>query len=150
MLKEGGTAPAFQLPSDAGETVSLKDFLGRRVVLYFYPKDDTPGCTLEAQAFRDAMAAFRKRDTVVLGVSRDSVESHARFRKKHGLPFTLLSDADGKVCRAYGVWKEKTLHGKESLGIERTTFLIDEQGKIVRIFPKVKVAGHCEEVLASL
>jgi peroxiredoxin Q/BCP len=150
LLNEGDVAPAFTLESDKGEKVSLKDFKGQKVVLYFYPKDMTPGCTQEACDFRDSIARIKKSDAVVLGVSKDSVASHQKFKAKHDLPFTLLSDPDGKVCELYGVWQEKSLYGRKFMGIVRSTFVIDEKGKISRVFPKVKVKGHVDEILASL
>lgn len=150
MLKEGSKAPAFSLPSDDGRKISLGDFKGRPVVLYFYPKDMTPGCTQEACDFRDHYLKIRSSGAVVLGVSRDPAVSHAAFKMKHALPFPLLSDESGKVCKAYGVWKKKSLYGREFMGIERTTFLIGPDGKIRRIFPKVKVNGHAEAVLQAL
>lgn len=150
MLKEGLKAPAFTLPDSNGKKVSLKDFAGKKVVLYFYPKDNTSGCTKEACDFRDSFPNFKKLKAVVLGVSADSVESHAKFSGKHELPFILLSDVDKKVLEKYGVWKEKSMYGRKFMGIERTTFVIDEKGKIVKIFPKVKVTGHVEEVLKVL
>ena len=150
MIEEGAKAPDFKLQSDTGSTVSLSDFKGRKVILYFYPKDDTPGCTLEAKNFRDGIDAFRKQGAEILGVSRDSVASHARFRQKYELPFTLLSDPDGTVCEAWGVWKEKSMYGKKYMGIERTTFVIDEKGRVEKVFPKVKVEGHCDEVLKAI
>ncbi len=150
MLKAGDRAPAFTLESDSGEKVSLKDFKGQTVVLYFYPKDSTPGCTTEACDFRDSQKALKKNKAVVLGVSKDSVESHRKFKAKQGLNFPLLSDPAGKVCEAYGVWKEKTLYGRKFMGIERTTFVIDPTGKIQKIYPKVKVKGHVEAVIEAL
>jgi peroxiredoxin Q/BCP len=150
LLKVGDVAPAFTLESDEGEKVSLKDFKGQKVVLYFYPKDMTPGCTQEACDFRDSFARIKKSDAIVLGVSKDSVASHQKFKAKHDLPFTLLSDPDGKVCELYGVWQEKSLYGRKFMGIVRSTFVIDEKGKISRVFPKVKVKGHVDEILASL
>ena len=150
MLKEGARAPAFKLPSDSGDAIALKDLAGRRVILYFYPKDDTSGCTLEAKNFRDEIAAFKKKKAVILGVSRDSVASHVKFKAKYELNFPLLSDEDGAVCEKYGVWVEKSMYGRKYMGIERTTFLIDEEGRIAKIFPKVKVDGHCAEVLEAL
>jgi peroxiredoxin Q/BCP len=149
-LNEGDSAPAFTLESDSGEKVSLKDFKGKKVVLYFYPKDMTPGCTQEACDFRDSFARIKKSDGIVLGVSKDSVASHQKFKAKHELPFALLSDIEGEVCGAYGVWQEKSLYGKKFMGIVRSTFVIDERGKIVRAFSKVKVKGHVDEVLAVL
>ena len=149
MLKVGDTAPVFTALDDSGRKVRLQDFRGRQVVLYFYPKDDTPGCTQEACDFRDRHAAFTARGAVVLGVSVDPVASHAKFRTKHGLPFPLLSDEDHRIVEAYGVWKEKSMYGRKFMGIERTTFLIDEKGKIAAIHQKVKVNGHAEALLAQ-
>jgi len=142
----GDQAPDFTLPADGGGTVSLKDLEGRKVVLYFYPKDDTPGCTREACGFRDEMPALARQGVEVVGVSRDSVKRHDGFKAKYGLPFTLASDEDGTVCEAYGVWVEKMNYGRKYMGIERSTFLIDEQGKIARAWRKVKVGGHVDEV----
>lgn len=150
MLKIGQPAPDFALLDDTGASVRLSSFRGKKVVVYFYPKDDTPGCTKEACAFRDGIAGLKARGAVVLGVSADSVESHGKFKTKYRLNFPLLSDVQRAVAHAYGVWKEKSLYGRTFMGIERTTFLIDEQGRITRIFPKVKVEGHGDEVLASL
>jgi peroxiredoxin Q/BCP len=150
MLKEGDKAPAFKLETDEGETVSLKDFAGKNVVLYFYPKDDTPGCTKEACDLRDNWARVKKAKAVVLGVSKDDVDSHRKFKAKYSLPFPLLADVDGKACEAYGVWQEKLNYGKKYMGIVRTTFIIGPEGKIRKIFPKVKVEGHVDEILASL
>ncbi len=150
MLSEGDKAPAFKLASDSGETISLADLKGKTVVLYFYPKDLTPGCTQEACDFRDESAAFKKRKAVILGVSADSVERHGKFRDKLGLKFPLLADEDKKVCKAYGVWQEKSLYGKKFMGIVRTTFVIGPDGKIVKVFPKVKVKDHVAEVLEAL
>jgi len=150
MLKTGDKAPAFTLADDSGKKVSLKDFKGKKVVLYFYPKDLTPGCTVEACDFRDASAALKKKKAVVLGISKDSVSLHGKFRDKHELNFPLLSDEDGKVCEAYGVWQEKSMYGKKYMGIARTTFIIGTTGKIEKIFEKVKVKGHTEEVLGAL
>lgn len=150
ILEEGQPAPDFQLRTDEGKEVRLSDFRGRKVVLYFYPKDDTPGCTKEACAFRDHMGEIQKRGAVVLGVSVDPIESHAKFKKKHGLNFPLLSDPELEVVQAYGVWKEKSTYGKKFMGIERTTFIIDEEGRIARVFRKVRVDGHVDEVLAAL
>ena len=150
MIQVGDRAPAFSLQSDTGEVVSLKNLKGKTVVLYFYPKDMTPGCTTEASDFKTYSAKFKKKDAVILGVSKDSVASHEKFKKKYGLPFPLLSDVDGDACEAYGVWKEKSLYGRKYMGIERTTFVINPQGKIQAIFPKVKVAGHAAQVLGAL
>jgi peroxiredoxin Q/BCP len=149
-LHPGDKAPDFELPDDAGRVVSLGDFRGRKVVLYFYPKDSTPGCTTEACDFRDNLARLGERGAVVLGLSADTVESHRRFKEKQGLNFPLLSDPERRALEAYGVWKEKSLYGRKFMGIERTTVLIDEQGKVEKVFPKVKVQGHVDEVLASL
>lgn len=149
-LNEGDLAPAFTLESDSGEKVSLKDFKGKKVVLYFYPKDMTPGCTQEACDFRDSFARIKKSDAVVIGVSKDSVASHQKFKAKHDLPFILVSDLEGKVCEAYGVWQEKSLYGKKFMGIVRSTFVVDEKGKVLRAFQKVKVNGHVDEVLSVL
>jgi peroxiredoxin Q/BCP len=150
MLKVGDKAPLFTLLDKNNEKISLKDFKGKKVVLYFYPKDMTSGCTQEACDFRDAFPAFNKLKTVVLGISIDSVTSHNKFADKYDLPFTLLSDENKEVVEKYGVWKEKSMYGRKYMGIERTTFLIDEEGKIKNIFPKVKVAGHVEEVIKAL
>lgn len=150
MLKIGDKAPAFTLMDDSGKKVSLKDFKGKKVVLYFYPKDLTPGCTVEACDFRDASPALKKKKAVVLGVSKDPVSLHEKFRDKHELNFPLLSDEDGKVCEAYGVWQEKSMYGKKYMGIARTTFIIGTTGKIEQIFEKVKVKDHAEEVLDLL
>jgi peroxiredoxin Q/BCP len=146
----GEKAPNFSLPSTDGKTVSLSELKGKKVVLYFYPKDDTPGCTKEACSFRDNYSTIRRTGAVLLGVSADSIESHKKFEKKFSLPFPLLSDEAKKVVQAYGVWKEKSLYGRKFMGIERTTFIIDEQGKIAHIFEKVKVDRHTEEVLEKL
>jgi peroxiredoxin Q/BCP len=150
MLKPGTKAPAFTLESDAGREVSLADFKGKKVVLYFYPKDDTPGCTREAEAFREALPKIKRKNAVVLGVSKDSVASHCRFRDKYSLSFPLLSDPEARVTKAYGAWGEKNMYGKKTMGIVRSTVVIDEDGKVARVFPKVRVDGHAEEVLAAL
>jgi peroxiredoxin Q/BCP len=149
-IQVGDKAPDFTLTSDTGEQVSLSDFAGKRVVLYFYPKDQTPGCTAEACDFRDRSAQLEKRGAVVLGVSKDSVASHQRFRDKQQLNFPLLSDPDATVMKAYGAWGEKTMYGKKVTGTIRTTVLIGADGRIERIWPKVKVAGHADEVLEAL
>jgi thioredoxin-dependent peroxiredoxin len=149
-LKVGQKAPDFTVVDDKGEKVKLSDFKGKKVVLYFYPKDDTPGCTKEACAFRDGIAEIKKRGAIVLGVSADSVDSHKKFKNKFDLNFPLLADADKKIIEAYGTWKEKSMYGKKYMGIERTTYVIDEQGKISHIFPKVKVDQHYDEVLQAL
>lgn len=150
MLKVGDKAPAFTLRDDSGKKVSLKDFKGKRVVLYFYPKDLTPGCTVEACDFRDASALIKKKKAVVLGVSKDKVITHQKFKEKHELNFPLLSDEEGKVCQDYGVWQEKSLYGKKYMGIARTTFIIGPTGKVEHVFEKVKVKGHTKEVLELL
>lgn len=149
MPQVGKKAPAFNLPSPNGK-VALKDQKGKNVVLYFYPRDNTPGCTTEACDFRDQAGTFDAADTVVLGVSTDSVASHEKFAAKHELPFTLLSDEDHAICEKYGVWVEKNMYGKKSMGIQRATFLIDKEGKIAAVWPKVKVAGHVTEVAEKL
>jgi len=147
----GKPAPDFTLPSSTGEMVSLKSFKNKKsVVLYFYPKDDTPGCTKEACGFRDLTAEFEKVGAVILGVSNDPVDSHAKFREKFKLPFELLADEDASVSKAYGVYKQKNLYGKKYMGIERTTFIVDRTGRIAQIYPKVKVEGHVADVLAFL
>ncbi len=148
-LTVGDKAPPFTLPSDGGGKVSLKDLKGKAVILYFYPKDDTSGCTAEACAFRDSLPNFSKAKAVVLGVSRDSVPSHDKFKKKYGLTFPLLSDEDGKVTDAYGTWVEKSMYGRKYMGIDRSTFLIDGKGILRGIWRKVKVPGHAEEVLKA-
>lgn len=149
-LKEGQKAPAFTLLDDSGKKVSLKHYAGKPVVLYFYPKDLTSGCTREACDFRDAKPQFARLKAVVLGVSKDPVKLHAKFRDTHSLNFPLLSDESGEVCEAYGVWKEKSMYGRKYMGIERTTVVIDAGGKVAKIFPKVKVPGHVEAVKAAL
>jgi len=149
MLKEGTTAPAFRTKNGDGEDVSLKDFRGQKVVLYFYPKDDTPGCTKEACSFRDAFAKFKKRGIAVLGVSPDSEASHKKFAAKYKLPFTLLADTQRSISEAYNVWGEKKFMGRTYMGVYRTTFLIDEKGKIKKIFEKVKPEEHASEVLEA-
>jgi len=149
-LKVGDTAPDFSLPSGTGETIALKSLRGKQVVLYFYPKDDTPGCTKEACGFRDDIRRMEKANTVVLGVSNDDLPSHQKFSEKYGLPFTLLSDENKAVSKAYGVYKQKSMYGKTYWGIERSTFVIDERGKLKAVFPKVKVEGHVEAVMSVL
>ena len=146
MIAEGDKAPSFSLPADDGTTVTRDSLVGKNVVLYFYPKDDTSGCTKEACDFRDAFPRFGKLDAVVIGVSPDSLESHRKFRKKYDLPFRLLSDEGHKLADTFGVWKEKSLYGRRYMGIERTTVIIDRKGRIARVFPKVKVLGHAAEV----
>lgn len=150
LIEPGKKAPAFTLNDQDGKTHRLSDYAGRPVVLYFYPKDDTPGCTKEACQFRDGLKKLAGRGAVVLGVSADSVESHKRFKEKFRLNFPLLSDPDRRMLTAYGVWKQKSLYGRTFMGVERTTVLIDEAGRIAKVFPRVKVDGHLEEVLAEL
>ncbi len=150
MVKEGDVAPEFTLLSDEGKEVSLRDYRGKKVVLYFYPKDGTPGCTQEAKEFRDLADSFKKENAVVLGISKDSVQSHQKFKAANRLPFTLLSDPEGKVLELYGVWKEKSLYGRTFLGTERTTFLIDEKGVVKKAYRKVKPKGHAEMCLLDL
>ena len=148
-VSEGDKAPAFAMATDGGGTVALKDLKGQAVVLYFYPKDDTPGCTKEACAFRDLMSDFSGTDAAIIGVSKDSVKRHDNFKVKYDLPFTLASDEDGSVCEGYGTWVEKSMYGRKYMGIERSTFLIDGKGVVRKIWRKVKVAGHAEDVLES-
>lgn len=149
-LAIGDKAPELGIPDQDGKKVSLKDLKGKQVVLYFYPKDDTPGCTKEACDFRDAVSSIKKTGAVVLGVSLDGQTSHQKFIKKHGLPFPLLSDEDKTVAKAYGVYKEKNMYGKKYWGIERSTFVLNPDGTVKRIFRKVKVDGHVDEVLDAL
>ena len=149
-LNIGDKAPALTLPDQSGERVSLKDFTGKQVVLYFYPKDDTPGCTKESCDFRDAMVSIRKAGAVILGVSLDDTESHQKFIKKFDLPFPLLSDEEATVSQLYGCYKEKNMYGRKYWGIERSTFVIDQAGKLKTIFRKVKVGSHVDDVLMAL
>jgi peroxiredoxin Q/BCP len=150
MVEEGAPAPDFSLPSDAGETVSLADLRGKPVVLYFYPKDDTPGCTAQACGIRDAWGEFEKAGAVVLGVSPDGEASHAKFKQKYDLPFTLLADVGHELADAYGVWGEKSYAGKTYMGVARSTFVIDADGNLKKIFRNVKPAEHADQVLAAL
>lgn len=150
MIKEGNKAPAFTLPSSTGRSVSLKHFAGKTVILYFYPRDNTPGCTTEAIDFRDAAAELDRKGAVVLGVSRDSIQSHQKFIDKHDLGFLLLSDPEAKVIDKYGAWGEKNNYGKKSLGIIRTTVVIRPDGRVHKVFPKVRVKGHVAQVLETL
>ena len=150
MLEVGMKAPQFTLPDKNGSMVSLSDFLGKKVVLYFYPKDNTPGCTRQACAFALKNKEIENKNAVVIGISKDSVNSHLNFATKHNLPFVLLSDSDLSVIQAYGVWQEKKLYGKVSMGVVRTTFLIDEQGNIQAIMPKVKPDTNADEILTLL
>ena len=149
-LKEGDAAPAISLETEAGEQFTLSSLKGKNVVLYFYPKADTPGCTKESCEFRDTSKRFTKANTVIVGVSPDPTKAQAKFKEKFDLPFVLLADVEHKTCEDYGVWKEKSMYGKKYMGVERTTFVIDPKGKIKKVFPKVKVDGHAEEVLAAI
>jgi thioredoxin-dependent peroxiredoxin len=146
LIAEGDKAPDFSLEADDGSTVTRDSLAGKNVVMYFYPKDDTPGCTQEACDFRDAFPRFGKVNAVVIGVSPDGPDSHRKFKKKFSLPFPLLSDEDHKLAESFGVWKEKSMYGRNYMGIERTTVIIDRNGRVARIFPKVKVPGHALEV----
>ena len=150
MLKEGDLAPDFTLPADDGSEVTLSELRGRKVVLYFYPKDDTPGCTRQACDLRDRWAEFERTGALVFGISPDPVDSHVAFRDKYRLPFRLLADTEHQVAEAYGVWKEKTFMGRKYMGNERTTFIVGEDGRIVKIFPEVKPEEHAEAVLEVL
>ena len=149
-LKIGDQAPEFSLLSDQHQTISLSGFRGKKIILYFYPKDNTPGCTREACNFRDTLKSFRDKNTEIIGVSKDNPEKHQKFKQKYLLPFALLSDEKGDVCEAYGVINKKSLFGRSFLGIERSTFLIDEEGRIRAIWRKVKVNGHSQQVLNEL
>ena len=150
MVAEGKPAPDFELPADSGETVKLSALKGQPVVLYFYPKDDTPGCTTQACGIRDAYGEFERAGAVVLGVSPDDERSHGKFRDKYELPFTLLADTDHEVAERYGVWGEKTYMGRTYMGINRSTFVIDGDGIVTKVFPQVKPATHADDVLAAL
>ena len=150
MLKEGDIAPSFNMPTNKGENVSLSKLKGQKIVFYFYPRDDTPGCTKEACGFRDDLSKYKRAGAVVIGVSRDSVESHEKFVKKFDLNFMLASDKEGDVCEKYDAWRMKNMYGKEYMGIGRSTFLIDTKGKINKIWAKVKVDGHVDEVLKAV
>ncbi|MCD8493976.1 MAG: thioredoxin-dependent thiol peroxidase [Alphaproteobacteria bacterium] len=145
-LAIGDTAPDFILPGDGGNDISLSAYRGRKVVLYFYPKDDTSGCTAQACAFRDQLPDFDGLNASVIGLSKDSVKKHDKFKEKYDLNFPLASDEEGKICESYGVWVEKSMYGRKYMGIERSTFLIDENGKIMALWRKVKVPGHAEEI----
>ena len=149
LLSVGDKAPAFATKDQDGKTVKLSDYKGRKVVLYFYPKDDTPGCTKEACSFRDAWAQLKRRKVAVLGVSVDDEKSHRKFADKFSLPFTLLADTDKSIVESYGTWGEKSMYGRKYMGIERTTLLIDEKGVIKAVWPKVSVVGHIEQVLTA-
>jgi thioredoxin-dependent peroxiredoxin len=150
MVEEGKPAPDFELSDDAGERVKLSSLRGKPVVLYFYPKDDTPGCTTQACGIRDVYADFRDRGAVVLGVSPDDEASHVKFKEKYSLPFTLLADPDHEVAEKYGVWKERNMYGKKSMGIERSTFVIDADGQVAKVMRRVKPDTHAADVLAAL
>jgi peroxiredoxin Q/BCP len=150
MLETGASLPAVNLADDTGTERSTRDFLGRPLVLYFYPKDDTPGCTNEATQFRDLFESFEAKDAAIVGVSRDSVASHQKFKTKYDIPFLLLADAKSELCEAFGVIVEKNMYGKKSMGVARATFLFDKAGKLVLVWPKVKVDGHAEDVLSNL
>lgn len=150
MVEEGKPAPDFELTSDSGETVRLSDLKGRAVVVYFYPRDDTPGCTAQACGIRDNYEAFGERGAVVLGISPDDESSHVKFKQKYGLPFTLLADPDHRVADQYGVWGERSMYGKTYMGIERSTFVIDSEGNVARVLRRVKPDTHAEQVLAAL
>jgi peroxiredoxin Q/BCP len=149
MPQAGQKAPDFTMPTDGGGTVSLKSLKGKKLVLYFYPKDDTPGCTTEAKDFRDLHAEFEAAGIVIIGVSKDDVKKHEKFKTKHCLPFALGSDAEGNVCEAYGTWQEKSMYGRKYMGVQRSTFLIDSNGTIAHVWPKVSVTGHAKEVLEA-
>lgn len=148
--QEGNKAPDFNLPASTGGKIALKDLKGRNIVVYFYPKDDTPGCTVEACGLRDSFKEIEKLGTVILGVSPDSIISHGKFISKFKLPFALLADEDKKMCQDYGVWVEKSMYGKKYMGVARTTFIIDKNGKVARVFEKVKPEGHDQEIIAAL
>lgn len=150
MPAEGSKAPAIELNASVGKKVKLSDFKGKPVVVYFYPKDDTPGCTVEAKGFQAHFADFRKAGAEILGISPDGVESHCKFAKKYGLQFTLLADEDHNVAEKYGVWVEKSMYGKKYMGVQRATFLVDAEGKLARVWPKVKPDGHATEVLEAI
>ncbi len=149
MPSVGDAAPDFALPKNGGGTIALKDLRGKKVVLYFYPKDDTSGCTIEAKDFNERLAAFAEAGAVVIGLSPDSVASHDKFCKKYALSFDLASDESKETLEAYGVWTEKSMYGRKYMGVERTTFLIGGDGRVLKVWPKVKVPGHAEEVLAA-
>jgi peroxiredoxin Q/BCP len=150
MVEEGKPAPDFELKTDSGESVKLSDFRGKPVVLYFYPKDDTPGCTKEACAFRDSFAAFRRRRVEVLGVSTDDAKAHKKFAEKYDLPFRLLADPEQRIVKSYGVWGEKSMYGRKYMGTHRVTYLIDEKGKIAAVWPKVKPDQHARQLLETI
>lgn len=149
-IEVGDFVPELRLQSSSGKELSLRDYRGKKIVLYFYPKDDTPGCTTEACDFRDQLKNYSDLNAVIIGISKDPLSAHEKFIKKYGLPFELLSDTEGKLLEAFGVWKEKSMYGKTFLGVERSTFLIDEDGKIVKEWRKVSVSNHVSEVLESI
>ncbi len=149
-LDIGDKAPDFSLPTDGGGNITLSDFKGQKIIIYFYPKDDTSGCTKEACAFNDNLPDFEKLGVKIIGISKDSPQKHDKFKEKYGLKFTLASDEECKICEKYGTWVEKSMYGRKYMGIERTTFLIDEDGKIKKIWRKVKVKNHVEEVLKNI
>ena len=149
MVKVGDRAPDFTGLTDTGEKIELKDLYGKTVVLFFYPRDNTPGCTIEACGFRDSFAAFKEKDVAILGVSPDSVKSHEKFKARFKLPFTLIADDDHKIAEQYGAWQEKSMYGRKYMGIVRSTFVIDPQGKIAEVYEKVKVRGHVQDVLSK-
>ena len=149
-IKEGAKAPNFTLPANNGEIINLQELKGKNIVVYFYPKDDTPGCTVEACGFRDSFKEIKKLDTIILGVSPDNAASHEKFIKKFNLPFLLLADTEKKMCQDYGVWVEKSMYGKKYMGVARTTVIINKEGSIAKIFEKVKPEGHNEEVIEVL
>ena len=149
-VEEGKKAPDFSATTDSGKTLNLSDLRGKPVVLYFYPKDDTSGCTAEACGFRDSLPNFAKVKAAVIGVSKDSVERHDKFKRKYGLTFPLVSDENGKICEKYGTWVEKSLYGRKYMGIERATFLIDKAGTVAKVWSKVKVRGHVDDVLQAV
>ena len=150
MIKEGRKAPAFNLPSSTGDKLALKDLAGKYVIVYFYPRDNTPGCTTEANDFNEALRKIKSRDAVVVGVSKDSIESHCKFADKYSLKFPLLSDPDGKMLEKYDAWGEKNMYGKKSMGIIRSTVLIGPDGKVIKHWPKVRVNGHVDAVIEAL
>jgi peroxiredoxin Q/BCP len=150
MLETGATLPAVKVADDTGAVLSTKDLVGKPLVVYFYPKDDTPGCTNEATQFRDFAADFDAKGVTIVGVSRDSVASHQKFKTKYELPFRLLADVNSEVCNAFGVIVEKNMYGKKSMGVQRSTFLFDAKGKLVTVWPKVSVNGHAEDVLSKI
>ena len=150
MLEVGAKLPKISVEDDSGKTVSTTDLLARHLIIYFYPKDDTPGCTSEASQFRDNYDAFESKEARIVGVSRDSVADHQKFKAKYGIPFPLLADTDSKLCDAFGVIVAKNMYGRKTMGVQRSTFLFDKDGKLVRVWPKVSVDGHAEDVLSTL